>query len=405
MSAGNGPSVATTGLVFYYDMSNTQKSWLGTPITNLYGDFGGSVALRSNTQFSWNGNAWDSNNSPGNSGLWGVNLGTVFKFTSGSINSTWSGNSYGYMFKDIATSNGTAYTGSFWCYVSPNCNIDYLPAAVEITGGYGAANLPGSYNMSNKGTWQRVGLSTTGAGGNSRFLIYPQRYGVTDGSFSGYFLVAASQVEPGSYASPYTPSARSNTQAIVDLTGNSVITANSLTYTSDNTFRFDGSQHLSVPNSSYFNMTTALSIEAWVKFDSNSDDFIFEKGDVNTQYSLFSHGDDIVFRTYHSGDGGYHTQNPSKATVGVVNGQWTHIVGSWDGTTKRIYINGVLRDAVSKSGSLVTTSKGASVGRFGGDTTGYYFNGLIGSVKVYNTGLSASEVKQNFSAARSRYGI
>jgi Concanavalin A-like lectin/glucanases superfamily len=403
MSAGNGPSVATTGLVFYYDMSNTQKSWLGSPTTNLY--------YAVNNYLNGNGNHWinsggatyndnDTSETPPYI-PYASALPASLRITS--CKTTTVGNQQVGM-GITSVSPSTTYTMSVWLktthkvwqaspYMRTNVNNNSI-ATFDYNGDTNFLNWP---------TNQWIRLTATGTTQSNENGIYLSSYiGDTVGHKILYY---GFQIEQKSFATPLVAGTRSNTQAIVDLTGNSVITANSLTYTSDNTFRFDGSQHLSVPNSSYFNMTTALSIEAWVKFDGNSDDFIFEKGDVNTQYSLFSHGDDIVFRTYHSGDGGYHSQNPSKATVGVVNGQWTHIVGSWDGATKRIYINGVLRDAVSKSGSLVTTSKGASVGRFGGDTTGYYFNGLIGSVKVYNTGLSASEVKQNFSAARSRYGI
>jgi hypothetical protein len=204
---------------------------------------------------------------------------------------------------------------------------------------------------------------------------------------------------------PNQATTRTNTQAILDLTNNSTTTASSLTYASDGAFRFDGGQHISIPDNPVFNMTSGLTIEAWVKFDGNSDDFIFEKGDVNTQYSLFSHSTDIVFRTYHTGDGGYHTQNPEKSAVGITNGVWVHIVGSWDGSYKRIFVNGELKNEVAKSGTLVTTSKGSSVGRFGGDTMGYYFNGSIPKIAIYNRGLSALEVQQNFNALRGRYGI
>ena len=34
MSVFSGPNFATNGLVFHYDMSNTQKSWKGKPATN-----------------------------------------------------------------------------------------------------------------------------------------------------------------------------------------------------------------------------------------------------------------------------------------------------------------------------------------------------------------------------------
>lgn len=171
-------------------------------------------------------------------------------------------------------------------------------------------------------------------------------------------------------------------------------------------FTFDNSNDkITIPNSSVFNHTSELTIESWVRFDGNSNDFIFEKGNVNTQYSLFSHGSDIVFRTKHASDSGYDTLSPSKSTAGITNGQWHHIVGSWDGSTKRIYVDGILKGSKSKSGALTTTSQGAAIGAFGGTSSGYYFGGEIASVRIYNKGLSASEVAKNFNAQRSIFGL
>ena len=194
-----------------------------------------------------------------------------------------------------------------------------------------------------------------------------------------------------------------------DLSGNGNNGTNSgVTYSSANGgyFTFDNTNDVSIiANSSSLNMTTGLSIEAWVMFDGNSQDFIFEKGNVNTQYSLFSHGDDVVFRTKHSGDAGYDSLDITKATLGVSNNTWHHIVGTWNGTTKQLHIDGVPKNTRSKSGNLVTTTPGAAVGRFGGTSTGYYFGGKIAKVAVYNKGLSADEVAQNFEALRGRFGI
>ena len=171
-------------------------------------------------------------------------------------------------------------------------------------------------------------------------------------------------------------------------------------------WEFDNSNDkITFPNNAVFNHTSELTIESWVKFDGNSADFIFEKGNVNTQYSLFSHGSDIVFRTYHAGDGGYDTLSPSKTTAGIINGVWHHIVGSWDGSTKRIYVDGVDIGSKSKSGALTTTSQGAAIGAFGGTSSGYYFGGDIAIVRIYNKGLSQDEVLQNFNAQKARFKI
>ena len=151
---------------------------------------------------------------------------------------------------------------------------------------------------------------------------------------------------------------------------------------------------------------TGLTIEAWVVFTGNNSDFIFEKGDVNSQYSLFSHSTDIVFRTYHEPRGAsYHslTIDP-RTSAGIFNDTWHHIVGSWDGTTKRIYVDGILRNSAGKTGDLVTNETAAAVGRFGGTSTGFYFGGNIAIVRVYEKGLDDAEVLQNYNFSKTRFG-
>ena len=139
-------------------------------------------------------------------------------------------------------------------------------------------------------------------------------------------------------------------------------------------------------------------------FDGNSTDFIFEKGNVNTQYSIFSHGTDLVFRTVHQGVAGYDSLYGAKSQ-GITNGQYHHVLGSYNGSTKKLYIDGKEVATKNKTGNLVTTTPGASVGDFGGASTGYPFGGKIALIRVYNIGLTASQVKQNFEAIRGRFGI
>ena len=173
-------------------------------------------------------------------------------------------------------------------------------------------------------------------------------------------------------------------------------------------FDFATNSVSTIPNSDSLNSpVTGLTIEAVVKFNGNSADFIFEKGNVNTQYSLFSHGSDIVFRTFHDGDGGYNSLIIQKTSAAppLLNGVYNHIIGTWNGSTKRIYVNGNSIASSSKSGNLVTTSAGAAVGRFGGTSSGYFFDGKIAKVAVYNQGLTQEQVRQNFQAIRERFGI
>ena len=197
-----------------------------------------------------------------------------------------------------------------------------------------------------------------------------------------------------------------------DLSGNGNHGTNAnMTFETDKGGVFDfnnSNSQSSIANSDSLNPVSQLTIEAVVNFDGNSTDFIFEKGNVNSQYSLFSHSTDLVFRTVHAGDSGYDSLYAYKYMGGgykIVNGQYHHVLGSYNGSTKKTYIDGVEVATKNKTGNLATTTPGAAVGDFGGTSTGYPFGGKIALVRVYNIGLTASQVKQNFESLRGRFGL
>jgi hypothetical protein len=74
---------------------------------------------------------------------------------------------------------------------------------------------------------------------------------------------------------------------------------------------------------------------------------------------------------------------------------WYHIVATWDGTTNRIYINGVERansTTAHNSGAVETLSIGTYESNF------EFWNGLIDDVRIYNRALTASEVLSIFNS-------
>jgi hypothetical protein len=151
-----------------------------------------------------------------------------------------------------------------------------------------------------------------------------------------------------------------------------------------------------------------MTISSW-NYSSNyqQNGFMFEKttnGSVNTQYSLFynSGNNSIYYRTY-----GLSTTDliVNRTTAGVVNNQWNNVVATWDGTNKRIYVNGVLKaTSANLTGTITQNATGiALIGRHG--SAGYPFNGRIAQTQIYNRALTASEVQQNFIATKSRFGL
>lgn len=82
---------------------------------------------------------------------------------------------------------------------------------------------------------------------------------------------------------------------------------------------------------------------------------------------------------------------------------WYNVVGTYDGSNMRIYVNGVLKNTQAQSGTLATNSVSAKIGTFQG--TNYNLTGRISNVSIYNRTLTTSEIQQNFNALRGRFGI
>jgi hypothetical protein len=81
-------------------------------------------------------------------------------------------------------------------------------------------------------------------------------------------------------------------------------------------------------------------------------------------------------------------------------------VATWDGTNKRIYVNGVLRaTSATLTGTVTQNTTGAAFIGIYGNFAGYPFNGRIAQTQIYNRALTAAEIQQNFNATRSRFGI
>ena len=100
-------------------------------------------------------------------------------------------------------------------------------------------------------------------------------------------------------------------------------------------------------------------------------------------------------------------QNTTDIQVGV----WVNVIGTYDGSESKIYVNGTLSgtsnsqpDGVNRSVS--GTMKSTAVPREISDSaTNTDFNGKISNIQIYNKALSASEVSQNYNALKGRFGL
>jgi PKD repeat protein len=76
---------------------------------------------------------------------------------------------------------------------------------------------------------------------------------------------------------------------------------------------------------------------------------------------------------------------------------WTHLAATYDGTTQRLYVNGVQVATRAQSGKIQTSSDPLRIG--GNSVWGEYFTGLIDEVRVYNRALSPGEIQADMNTS------
>ncbi|MFZ2187077.1 MAG: fused MFS/spermidine synthase [Candidatus Moraniibacteriota bacterium] len=90
------------------------------------------------------------------------------------------------------------------------------------------------------------------------------------------------------------------------------------------------------------------------------------------------------------------------SSTSITDNQWHHVVGTYDGTTMRIYVDGTQTGSgTSFSGDLPTSKTGAL--RIGADyypTPANFFTGSIDDARLYNRALSAEEVATLYNSGR-----
>lgn len=92
----------------------------------------------------------------------------------------------------------------------------------------------------------------------------------------------------------------------------------------------------------------------------------------------------------------------------VPKNQWSHVAFTFDGnTTHKIYVNGEeIVEQTNGSTQTISSTKDLYIGvRNENGNKVSYFNGDMGPLHVYNSGLSASEVLQNYKALKGRFGL
>jgi hypothetical protein len=136
---------------------------------------------------------------------------------------------------------------------------------------------------------------------------------------------------------------------------------------------------------SYTNHTVC----GWFKAnDTASTKIILDARDSGTDgiFIAVESGENITYRV---GDGG--TSNDLDSSTGYSN-EWYHVSATYDGTTQKLYIDGILVASGSISISINTTNN-AKIGTRSFTSNHLFFDGSLANVGIWSRALSASEVQ------------
>jgi hypothetical protein len=389
MSVYAGPEIADDGLVFYYDMGNTQKSWKGAPATNF--------VVQSPT---WAGDGSNQTAFVKDS----VEVTDTSLMYNGLKTFLWSpGTSLNCYLQsdDIVGGSGTTSTvWTFSCYVkaedrraitSMNVYL-YYPSSDGFAAGTITDAGDGWYRISRTrtGTNSSIGLmGFTGFAANIR-----------------YYLSGAMLTKNDIVVAPLNGNeTRSNTQAILDLTNNNTVTATSLTYASNNTFSFNGIDN-SISISNGINYASGFTLAAWINPQSiggGTFGRIFDKTPALGTTSGFgfylSGTNQLNFSVNNIG-----TLTTASSTISLNN--WQYVVATVTSAgDAAIYIDAVSRaSGTTGATSGITTTNLLTVGNRSG-ATDRTFDGDIDVASLNNRALTSQEIQQNFNATKGRYGL
>jgi hypothetical protein len=145
-----------------------------------------------------------------------------------------------------------------------------------------------------------------------------------------------------------------------------------------------------VPDSASLRVSGRLTLETWFRPDSLPAAGQFASLLTKTEgYSLQLNGPRLEFTLINGSGTRTRLQAPDGA---IAPGQTYHVVGTWDGTTQRLYLNGTQVASAARTLTVRTTSHPLRIGSWDG-TANEVLKGTLDEAAVYPTALTATQVQ------------
>ena len=159
-----------------------------------------------------------------------------------------------------------------------------------------------------------------------------------------------------------------------------------------NSLNLDGSGYAEVANATSINPTDAITVECWVYWDTSSQLGIVAKWNNFQGYMLFKQ-DATKFDFY--------IGSQNKRCDTALSSGWNHIVGTYDKTNMKLYLNGDIDNTLPHTSAISNSTQPLEIGRY--NNSGDSYSERIDDARIYDRALSATEVKNNYNAGLSAH--
>jgi hypothetical protein len=401
MALAHGSGIVTDGLVLAYDNGSSQ-SWKGMPTTNVLNTNG--ISTQSTTV-----NVSDLPNLKEISRLVGGQENITHPVHQ-MANSNWV--DLHMMSGTVNVPAGDYFIFSIYIYTgNPTNRFNYngnFGSTLGTNAGFGGpVNIPTD-------KWYRAVGYKQNTTGSAITVQYPrlETYSTSvwgGGDIDAWACCPQVEVRSGSsFASPFTPTSRSTTQALTDWAGGNTITLNGMQYNSDGTFQTSGAtttDYISIANSALSSQASSgtWTIDFWLKMNARNSslDHILQTGSGN-DFLWYLSGSTLYFAN---------TATTTLALPTLSTDTWFNLTMTGSSGSIQVYKDGSYVGSMTNTTTFsINSTIGIIMGQemdtnSGGFAVNQSFQGYYGATKFYDRVLSAAEVAKNYNALRGRFGV